>query len=168
MKEFWGLCSCCVSPLLPLLPFMPPGSSCMGCVSCSDSRFLDARFLGDWYSAPSPSTSSPALPLGEGSSLAGLLHSLPCGVSESLSGPAGLLEVHRLALTELLGRAGGAWLLGLLPAAPSLVSLLPLWGHLPLLSLLSFLHPHHSGSGGSALQPHGKPNSLPLDRRALG
>ena len=65
-----------------------------GCVSCSDSRFSDARFLGDWNSAPSPSTSSPLFPWERGSSLARLLQPPPCGVSESCLGLLGSLEVQ--------------------------------------------------------------------------
>ena len=138
-----------------------------GCVSCSDSRFSDARFLGDWNSAPSPSTSSPLFPWERGSSLAGLLHSLPPVVSLSPVWACWAPWRYRLALTELLGRAGGALVAGVLLRPLTCEPPAPL-GPPSLLSLLSFLHPHHSGSGGSALQPHGRPNSLPLDRRALG
>lgn len=85
-----------------------------GCVSCSDSRFPDARFLGDWNSAPPLSTSSPLFPWERGPSLARLLHSLPAVVSLSPVWACWAPWRCRLALTELLGRAGGALLAGVL------------------------------------------------------
>ena len=85
-----------------------------GCVSCSDSRFPDARFLGDWNSAPPLSTSSPLFPWERGPSLARLLHSLPSVVSLSPVWACWAPWRCRLALTELLGRAGGALLAGVL------------------------------------------------------
>ena len=133
-----------------------------GCVSCSDSRFPDARFLGDWNSAPPLSTSSPLFPWERGPSLARHLHSLPlwCLCLWVLSGPAGLPGGADWLWQSCWEGLVGPCLLGFF-CGPSLVSLLPLWGHLPLLSLLSFLHPHHSGSGGSALQPHGDTTPFP-------
>ena len=141
-------------PLLPS-PLYASGSSCMG---VSPALTQDFQMPDSWGTGiqpllcPPPPHSSPGR---EAPAWPGSCTASPCGVCVCWAPWR-----CRLALTELLGRAGGACLLGFF-CGPSLVSLLPLWGHLPLLSLLSFLHPHHSGSGGSALQPHGDTTPFP-------
>ena len=162
LEQFWvkgtGVCSCCVthSFLLPL---------CLrlilhGCVSCSDSRFPDARFLGDLNTAPRLSPPPRFSPGREAPAWSGSCTASPLWCLWVLSGPAGLPGGADWLWQSCWEGLVGPCLLGFF-SGPSLVSLLPLWGHLPLLSLLSFLHPRHSGSGGSALQPHGDTTPFP-------
>ena len=107
-----------------------------GCVSCSDSRFPGTRFLGGWNSASPPSISSLPFPWERGPSRAWLPTACPSGVSGLHLGLLGSWRC-RLAVTAvrkvscLLGSFCG----------PSLVSLLPLRGHLLFLSPLAFLYP---------------------------
>ena len=99
-------------------PLLPSPSLCLrlilhGCVCCSDSRLPGARLLGDWNSAPPPSTSSLLFPWERGPSLAGSCRASLLWCLWALSGSAGLPEGAD-RLWELLGRAGGARLAGVL------------------------------------------------------
>ena len=107
-----GVCSCCVthSFLLPL---------CLrlilhGCVSCSDSRFPDARFLGDLNTAPRLSPPPRFSPGREAPAWSGSCTASPLWCLLSPVWACWAPWRCRLALTELLGRAGGALLAGVL------------------------------------------------------
>ena len=107
-----GVCSCCVthSFLLPL---------CLrlilhGCVSCSDSRFPDARFLGDLNTAPRLSPPPCSSPGREAPAWSGSCTASPLWCLLSPVWACWAPWRCRLALTELLGRAGGALLAGVL------------------------------------------------------
>lgn len=133
-------------PLLPS-PLYASGLSCAGCVSCSDSRFSDTRFLGDWNSAPSSIHLLPLSFLGEGPQPGQApAQPPPCGVSESYLG-------SRLpGCTDWLWQS--CWEGCQAPFAgffcgPSLVSL-PLWGHLPFCPCCPFCI---LITGGSVAQP---------------
>ena len=149
-----GVYCCCVTHSFPL-PLYASGSFCMG---VSAALTQDFQVPDSWRTGiqpllrPPPPCSSP----GRGApAWLGPAGPPSCGVSEPCLGLLGSLEVQTGSESCWEGLVGPG-LLGFF-CGPSLVSLLPLRGHLPLLALLSFLHPHHSGSAGSALQPHGDP-----------
>ena len=159
LEQFWvkgtGVCSCCVTHSFPL-PFMPQAHPAWVCLLLwlKTSRCQTPRGTGiQPLLRPPPPCSSP----GRGApAWPGPARPPSCGVSESCLGLLGSLEVQtgsESCWEGLVGPGSLGFFWG-----PSLVGLLPLRGHLPL---LSFLHPHHSGSGGSALQPHGDPTPFP-------
>ena len=150
-------------PLHPS-PFYALGSS-SPCMGVSPALTLDFRAPGSWGTGISPSSLPllPALPLGEGPQ-PGLASPQPPQVM-SLGHTWACWAPWRCrpALTELLGRGGGALLAGVF-CDPSSGGLLQLLGHLPFLSPLACLHPHQWAQW---LRPatSWSPNSLPLDLR---
>ena len=99
-------------PLLPS-PLYASGSSCMGVSPALTQDFQVPDSPGDWNSAPPPSTSSLLFPWERGPSLAGSCTASLLWCLWVLSGPAGL-PGGADRLWELLGRAGGARLAGVL------------------------------------------------------
>ena len=85
-----------------------------GCVSCSDSRFPDARFLGDLNTAPRLSPPPRFSPGREAPAWSGSCTASPLWCLLSPVWACWAPWRCRLALTELLGRAGGALLAGVL------------------------------------------------------